>query len=235
MILRLSQKLAKKLNEGKLCEMPLDENPYSDWSCHLFTADRTQYIIMSNTKSLYSCVMYGKGIINDGVFIERALSTIREFMADDGKQFPYRKFIAPASRTVQFSKAPNRSVTSSMNQLVGFAEVLLIEDDLSLHEVGFKLNDFLLGTGGREISRLRHSKRGIQVVGKQLRGSTRAVPPMSICARRSKRPNASVLQPQRAEVAHSDVSWSSQTNCIRTGWPWGVTTPRLPQTRTCSH
>jgi hypothetical protein len=52
MIFRLSQKLAKKLNEGKLCEMPLDENPYADWSCHLFTADRTQYIIMSNTASL---------------------------------------------------------------------------------------------------------------------------------------------------------------------------------------
>jgi hypothetical protein len=33
--------------------MPLDENPYADWSCHLFTADRTQYIILSNTASLY--------------------------------------------------------------------------------------------------------------------------------------------------------------------------------------
>ena len=56
MILRLSQKLATKIKAGTLPEKPLDENPYADWSCHLFTADRTQYIIMSNTKSLYSCV-----------------------------------------------------------------------------------------------------------------------------------------------------------------------------------
>ena len=60
MILRLSQKLNTKIKAGKLTEESLDENPYTDWSCHLFTADRTQYILMSNTKSFYSCVMYGK-------------------------------------------------------------------------------------------------------------------------------------------------------------------------------
>ena len=72
MIIRLSQKLTKKINAGKQTEMPLDENPYADWSCHLFTADRTQYIILSNTASLYSCVMYGQGITDDSRFIERA-------------------------------------------------------------------------------------------------------------------------------------------------------------------
>ena len=57
MIFRLSQKLCTKIDAGKLRHMPLDENPYADWSCHLFTADRTQYIILCNTASLYSCVM----------------------------------------------------------------------------------------------------------------------------------------------------------------------------------
>ena len=104
MILRLSQKLCTKTKAGKVTELPLDENPYADWSCHLFTADRTQYIILSNTKSLYSCVMYGKGITDDSRFIERALSTIREFTEDDGQAFVYQKFIAPSSSTVSFAK-----------------------------------------------------------------------------------------------------------------------------------
>lgn len=60
MIFRLSQKLATKLKEGNLPTVPLDSNPYADWSAHLFTADRTQYIIVTNTKALYSVVMYGK-------------------------------------------------------------------------------------------------------------------------------------------------------------------------------
>jgi hypothetical protein len=144
MIFRLSQKLNKKIKVGALDTVPLDENPYTDWSAHLFTADRTQYIILSNTKSLYSCLMYGKGITNDSVFIERALSTIREFMADDGQAFVYQRFIAPASGTVQFAKALNRTVIGSMNELIYSAEMMLIEEDIAPHDVGFRLNDFLL-------------------------------------------------------------------------------------------
>ena len=144
MIIRLSQKLATKIKAGALKAMPLDENPYADWSCHLFTADRTQCIIMSNTPSLYSCVMYGKGITNDGIFIERALSTIREFMEDDGQAFAYQRFIAPGSGTVSFAKALNRSVTGSMNELVMAATHSLESGEIAPHDVGFYLNDFLL-------------------------------------------------------------------------------------------
>ena len=143
MIFRLSQKLAKKLKTAATDTLPLDENPYADWSAHLFTAGRTQYILVTNTKSLYSVVMQGKGITNDGQFIERALNTIREFMEDDGQEFVYRKFIEPASDNVQFAKALNRSVTGSMNELIKFAELWLVEG-VSPCDVGFKLNDTLM-------------------------------------------------------------------------------------------
>lgn len=152
MILRLSQKLNKKIGAGTLSTLPFDDNPYADWSCHLFTADRTQYILMSNTKSLYSCVMYGRGITNDSVFIDRALSTIREFMEDDGQSFVYQRFIIPATGTVRFGKALNRSVTGSMNELVGAAQMYLDEGDMSPHDVGFKLNDILLSALATEES-----------------------------------------------------------------------------------
>ena len=144
MIFRLSQKLCTKIKAGKLSQMSLDEKPYSDWSAHLFAAGRTHYVILSNTLSLYSCVMFGKGVTNDGVFVERALSSIREFMEDDGQQFVYRRFIAPASGTVSFAKALNRSVTGSMNDLINHAMEWLADDELSPHEVGFKLNEILL-------------------------------------------------------------------------------------------
>ena len=152
MILRISRKLNTKIKAGKLVEMPLNENPYADWSCHLFTADRTQYIIMSNTKSLYSCVMYGAGITDDSRFIERALSTIRGFMEDDGQSFAYRRFIAPDCGSVSFARALNRSVTGSMNDLVNHAKDWLTEDDLAPHQVGFQLNDILLSALARSKS-----------------------------------------------------------------------------------
>jgi hypothetical protein len=144
MILRLSQKLATKIKAGMLGEMPLDENPFADWSCHLFTANRTQYIIMSNTPSMYSCVMYGKGITYESIFIQRALSTIREFMEDDGQSAIFQRLIAPASGEVGFAKALNRSVTGSTNELVMSAKAQLNSGEISPHSIGFKLNDFLL-------------------------------------------------------------------------------------------
>lgn len=167
MILRLSQKLNSKIKAGKLTEMPLDENLYADWSCHLFTADRTQYIIMSNTKSLYSCLMYGADITDDKRFTERALSTIREFMEDDGQSFAYQRFIAPASGTVSFAKALSRSVTGSMNELVLAASNSLRIDEIAPHDVGFDLNELLLSAiatnEGRNYGRPREAFKRLSV------------------------------------------------------------------------
>ncbi len=114
MIFRLSHKLNTKIKAGTLNVMPLDENPYADWSYHLFTANRTQYIIMSNTKSLYSCLMVGKGITDHSRFIESALSAIGGFMKDDGQSFVYQRFIAPASGTVSFANESSRPRNAAM-------------------------------------------------------------------------------------------------------------------------
>lgn len=149
MILRLSQKLCTRIKAGKLSETPLDQNPFADWSAHLFVANRTQYAILSNTKSLYSTVMFGEGIMDDGHFIRNALDGIREFMQGDGQEFVYRRFVAPASKTVRFAKALNRSVTTSMNDLVRHAIAHLAEGELSPQDVGFELNNVLLSSIAR--------------------------------------------------------------------------------------
>ena len=144
MILRISHKLNARIKVGPLPQQPLDENPFADWSAHLFVADRTQYILLSNTRSIYSTVMYARGITDDGRFIERALSSLREFMEDDGLAFVYHRLIAPASGTVRFARALDRAVTGSMNELIAQAKFLLAEGELSPFDVGFRLNEVLL-------------------------------------------------------------------------------------------
>jgi hypothetical protein len=141
MIFRLSQKLNTKIKAGTLPALPLDENPFADWSAGLFLVGRTQHILVSNTKSLYSTVLPGKGVTNDSDFIERALSSIREFMEADGQQGVYERFIAPASASVQFTKALNRSVTGSMNDMTRHAAYWLAAGDVSLFEIGSRLKD----------------------------------------------------------------------------------------------
>jgi hypothetical protein len=134
MIFRLSQNLSEKIKAGTLAALPLHDNPLTDWSAHLFRAGRTQYILLSNTQSLYSLMISGKGITNDSQFIGSALSGIRESMQGDGQGAAYERFIAPASGSVQFAKALNRSVTGSINDMTQHAAFWLTEGELSPFE-----------------------------------------------------------------------------------------------------
>ena len=144
MIFRLSHALNARVNAGTLGALPLDENPFADWSAHSFAAGRTQYILLSNTLSLYSTVINGKEVTHDGLFAERALGGIRERLGEDGFDAVYQRLVAPAGEPVQFAKALNRAVTGSMNELIHHATSWLVEGSLSPHEVGGKLNDTLL-------------------------------------------------------------------------------------------
>jgi hypothetical protein len=83
--------------------------------------------------------MKGKGVTNGDKFIERALSTILDFTADDAQQLAYRKFIAPANTTVHYAKALNRSVTGSMNDHIHGAK-LFLADGMAPSEIGYRLN-----------------------------------------------------------------------------------------------
>jgi Domain of unknown function (DUF6933) len=140
MIFRLSQKLGQKIKVKSSEHLPLDANALADWSAHLFTAGRVNHVILTNTASLYSVLMLGRGITNEGQFVERALTCIGEFMAQDGQGSAYKRFIAPAAASIRFSTALNRSVVGSINDSVYIAKMMLTEDQLSLHEAASMLN-----------------------------------------------------------------------------------------------
>jgi hypothetical protein len=143
MIFRLTLKLSKKIGLAPLPAIPFDEirNPLIDWSAHLFTAQRIQYIIMTNTVSLYSMVMYGRGITNDKQFIRGGLSYMREFMTIDGNKFIFEKYIEPQEKDIFFSKIVDRRVMGSMNDLIFQAKVNLVEARLPPFDVSFLLNE----------------------------------------------------------------------------------------------
>jgi hypothetical protein len=138
--MRITEKLGRKIHVAPEKSLPADANPFSDWSARLFTADRTQYILVSNTASLYSLVIYGKGITEDWKFLDRTLNFMEEFLRDDGFGLIFEKRIAPSSNLVSFSKALNQSVTGSMNDLVNLARFHLFVEEKSPWETSLSLN-----------------------------------------------------------------------------------------------
>jgi len=141
MIIRLSQKLGQKIKESPTRTLPLDANPLADWSAHVFTADRAQYVLLTNTAALYSALIHGAGITSDNRLFDRGREALRELMTYDGLEFLYMRLVAPTTETVRFSKSLNRSVTSSMNDLVRVAKLMLIQDKLSPYDVALRLNE----------------------------------------------------------------------------------------------
>ena len=127
----------------------MDENPFADWSAGLFLVGRSQYILLTNTKSLYSTVLAGKGVTYEKTFVERALSSLREFMDADGQVGVFERLVAPVSGSVQFAKALNRSVTGSMNDMTKHAAFWLAAGDVSPIEIGSRLK-------GIPMSALKH-------------------------------------------------------------------------------
>jgi len=138
MLFRPTQKLATKVKLGKRIEKPVEQNALADWSANLFVSNRLQFILLSNTQSLYSFVMPGKGISSESKFIDGAIHAMEEFMCEDGLGDAFANFVLPSTQTIHFGKALNRSVTGSMNDHI-FAAKIYLEDN-ELHEVGRLLN-----------------------------------------------------------------------------------------------
>jgi len=141
MILRVTAKLGKKIKNIPEAALPLEANPFTDWSAHLFTAERRQYVLVANTASLYSVVMPGRGITDVKSFIRRIRLALRQLLSIEGYDRLYWTIIESEMDSVVVSKALNRSVIGSINDLVFGAQHFLAGNERTLIEVSLLLNE----------------------------------------------------------------------------------------------
>lgn len=153
MIFRPTLKLATKIKAGKLGPLPPAEDPLADWSSHLFVANRVQYILVSNTRSLYSTAIYGRGVTDVDGFIKGAVAALEASLEADGLENVYRRHILTSTGPILLAGASSRPVTGSMNELITAAQHLLSDADLSPFDLGVQLNEVLLSAisaGGKD-------------------------------------------------------------------------------------
>jgi hypothetical protein len=153
MILRITQKLAAKVKIPRVGALPQDPNPFADWTAALFTAARAQYVLFTNTVSLYSVISHGAGITTAERLIDRGTSCIRESMIDDGLELAYLQHVASSTASVRFSKTLSRSVTGSMNDMIAHAKFWLADGELSPWNAACRLNEIPMSALGYRNSR----------------------------------------------------------------------------------
>lgn len=144
MIIRITQKLAKKIKVVPIAALPPHDNPILDWTANLFMVSRWQCIIFTNSASLYSVVFRGKGVLNEQAFLKQSMKALDDCFMRDGITGLYEAEIAPAIDQVNFCKAGDRRVLGSMNELIFQAKVDFLHMGHPLQLVNHRLNRTLL-------------------------------------------------------------------------------------------
>jgi len=140
MILRVTDKLSRRIGLRPMESLPLCANPFTDWSSHLFEAGRSTYILSMNTVTLYSVVFPARGIKGEPAFRSNMFAYLRAAMLEDGFEFHYKRLIDVASDAVSYSKSFNRGVTGAMNDLAELASYSMEEQGRSTEETTRVLN-----------------------------------------------------------------------------------------------
>ena len=143
MILRLTTKLAQKIGLAPLPALPCDKGkpPLLDWHAHLFKVQRTQYILATNTQSLYSLVMPGRGITNGRQFIQALSSGLQDFLVGQGQQPNAIMDLLPPDRDAAFAKITDRRILGSMNDLIFQSKIRMGEGQQTPFTVSYYLNE----------------------------------------------------------------------------------------------
>jgi hypothetical protein len=148
MIVRLSKKLSTKIHEPDLPAILPDSHPYLDWHAHLFICNRAQYIMVTNSTSLFSVFMHGAGVTDSGKFLDRFNDTLKDVLHGIGADPIFQKIIVPGMKGVRFAKAQDKRIISSMNDNIGFAKEVLIDENPSPYDLTFRVNENIHSSTG---------------------------------------------------------------------------------------
>lgn len=129
-VLYCTRKAAKEagLSEAQLTKDPQDDSPLGSWHVNLFFRRRKKCLMFTNTRTLYSFVVENvkRAAVKDLASLFRK-ELQRSLFHEEFSAEIIRK-VTPANENIQFARASNRSVLSSMNDLIwqhdGYAETV---------------------------------------------------------------------------------------------------------------
>ena len=137
--LQLTKKLSDKL---KVDLVEIDTSKYNDienYHCNLLKFGRYNCVLITNDKTLFSFFIYGLKASDFKDFKESISQSIFKIMVELGfSQSQFEKVLL-SLENIQYSKTSNRSVISSMNDMVNQIDSYLYAGD-NLYELHRKLN-----------------------------------------------------------------------------------------------
>lgn len=140
MVVRLTNKLFKRIKEKPPVEIWEEPNPFLDWAADHFTVGGYRFIIIANCASVLSWVSSAKGINDSRGFIKCIVEAQNECMKEYGFDFHWERIIAPSSRKFYFRKVADPRMSGILTDLTRHAKYHLY-DGLSPYEASLLLNE----------------------------------------------------------------------------------------------
>ncbi len=141
MLLRVTNKLSKKLKLPPLTTVKDNPGLFLEWYANVFTANRVQYILTTEANSLFSVVLYGRGITNVNLFINSWLTSLKSYLSDIGKESVFNNIISSNTNQFTFSKVLNKSILGSMTNIVVDSKFMLEDEDMSPRDLSQMINE----------------------------------------------------------------------------------------------
>jgi hypothetical protein len=143
MIIRLSQKMADKIHLTGLQPLPAQRDLLADWYGHLFVFDRSQYVIVINSATIFTVAFPGKGINTLDKFMKQFDAALEKICGDIMATRLYRKIVASAESSTQTAEAVDKHVTGCMNEQILMAAAILQQGNVNCLNLAKRLNENL--------------------------------------------------------------------------------------------
>ena len=116
MVFRLTKKLSEKLHLGKLARTETPEDG-STWHANLFRASGVQYIVLTESLTLYSLLISGRGIVDGAAFARIARQIVGAKFEEERWSHLLGNRVAFDTEEPIFLAAQDRSVIASINEI----------------------------------------------------------------------------------------------------------------------
>jgi hypothetical protein len=132
MILRLSNKVAKRMKISERPELPMSVEPFADWSVHQFVSERKPMLILMHTPTLVAFVHPARGVTTLAALASTIEAAAMRFVEE---MFPTQKMARELFGGPELiaAKAYNRATIGSMNDLIYMACVGFANGDTVDH------------------------------------------------------------------------------------------------------
>ena len=120
------------------------------WLANEFSCCRYRYLVITHEATLFSAVLYGKGVNDIGGFVEGASRAIGLTAKELGVEAIYSRFFADELSSVSFAKIDSKPALGSMNDIARCAKFMLAPGERSPLDVSCSLNEMpmsMLGMG----------------------------------------------------------------------------------------